>query len=254
MPTGKHARLGGRSLYSGALLAAALFFGLSLSATTITYNFNNEFSSGTPPAGAPPWLSAVFTDSGTDHSLAANSVSLTLSTPDFTGSEFVSGWYFNLNPALESTIGHLTFTTSGGTFTPPTIQTGVDAFKADGDGKYDILFSFATSGGAPKQFTAGDVLTVIITDTSVSSLSSSDFAWLSAPSGGHGPFYSAAHVQGIGATGGLSGWVEPSGGPVTTGGSPGGGQVPDGSATIVLLGVGLLAIEGARRKLHLFRH
>jgi uncharacterized protein (TIGR03382 family) len=38
-------------------------------------------------------------------------------------------------------------------------------------------------------------------------LVATDFQFLSAPAGGHGPFYVAAHVQGIGAEGDDSGWV-----------------------------------------------
>jgi hypothetical protein len=38
-------------------------------------------------------------------------------------------------------------------------------------------------------------------------LTASSFNFLSAPDGGHGPFYTAAHVQGIGIDGNFSGWV-----------------------------------------------
>lgn len=43
-------------------------------------------------------------------------------------------------------------------------------------------------------------------DISAPGLTASSFNFLSAPDGGHGPFYTAAHVQSIGA-GDASGWV-----------------------------------------------
>jgi hypothetical protein len=214
------------------LCSVAFAFALALlhdsvaRANTVTYDYNYEFSTGTTPTGPAPWIRAVFQD------VTPGTVTLTLTTPDLSGSEFVSGWYFNLNPNLNVSSSYLNFSgASGGTFTPPTIQQQEDGYKADGDGKYDILLSFNTSGGASAQFTSGDTLTYTITGVGVDAgLTAADFLCLSTPAGGHGPFDSAAHVQGIGNGG--SGWVEPSGGNST----------PDGGATIVLLGSALLGL------------
>src|SRR5689334_18919894 len=119
-------------------------------AASVTYNFNNEFSSGTPPASATtPWLTAVFTDGATP-----GTVTLTLTAPHLSGTEFVSGWYFNLGPnsgpgMLDPTKLHFSSGTVGsGALTLPTITEALNAYKADGDGKYDILLSFSVSGGA----------------------------------------------------------------------------------------------------------
>ena len=215
--------------------------------TTVTYNFDNEFSGGTAPvSGIKPWITAVFRDTSTP-----GSVTLTLSAPHLTANEFVSGWYFNLNPILDPT--HLQFnsaTVSAGSLSLPSIHESVDTYKADGDGKYDILLSFSTSGGLSGNFTTGDTLTYTLTGNFGGHvLSAADFLFLSAPAGGHGPFDAAAHVQGIGPTGGASGWVDPST-PIT-------GQdvtpAPEGGATAVLLGFGMLAVEGLRRKIRTFR-
>ena len=66
-------------------------------------------------------------------------------------------------------------------------------------------------------------------------LTASAFDLLSTPAGGHGPFFTAAHVQNT--TGGGSGWI-----------APGGASVPDGASTAILLGIALLGIEGLRRR------
>ncbi len=217
-----------------ALIAGAVLLSPSLWAnnTPVTYLYDNEFSNGTAPTGPAPWLEARFSD-------VAGGVQLTLMAQNLSSTEFVSGWYFNLNPLLVPT--QLSFAYySGGTATILPVQTGLDAFKADGDGKYDILITFPTSGTAAQRFSAGDSITFTV--TGITGLTASDFEFQSAPSGGHGPFFSAAHVQGI--SGDLSGWVDPSGG--NTGAST---KVPDGGSTIALLGSALLGLGVLGRKL-----
>ena len=165
----------------------------------ITFDLSVEFSEATPPAEAAPWLNATFNDGG-----SPGSVVLTLTNTNLIGSEMVSQWIFNLDPDLNP--GDLVFSppTKTGSFTSPSISTGVNAFKADGDGKFDIKLAFATGGGEDDRFGAGEGVEYTI--TGIPSLTSGSFDFLSAPSGGHGPFPTAAHVQSIGA-GEDSGWV-----------------------------------------------
>jgi hypothetical protein len=167
-------------------------------ASALTFELKTEFSGAQAPAGPPPWLTATFTDTALD------TVHLTLSASGLTGSENVSEWDFNLT---DSFVGSLSFTneTKGGTFDSPTILQGLDAFQADGDGKYDISFVFTTGGVASSVFGAGETLQYDITATG---LMASDFNLLSAPAGGAGPFATAAHVQNTtGAGSGGSGWI-----------------------------------------------
>jgi len=175
--------------------------GASADGSVIVFGTTTEFSGGTAPAGATPWLTATIDDGGTP-----GSVTLTLEATNLTGSEFVSGWYLNLDPSLNPTSLVFSSPTKTGTFDDPTISSGANAFKADGDGKYDILFGFATSGsgGGVHQFGVGD--SVQYTVTGIGSLVAASFNFPSSPDGGHGPFLTAAHVQSIGE-GSDSGWV-----------------------------------------------
>jgi hypothetical protein len=220
-----------RSIISwGWALATILITVSSSSASTFTYDFNSTFS-GNSPAGSPPWLQATFTDSG----LPANTVQLTVSAVNLSSSEYVSCWYFNLNPSLDPTL--LNFATSGsvGAFGTPTIQTGENSFRAAGDGKYDVLFAFDRTGGAPALFGNGDSVTFTI--TGIPGLNAGDFNFLSAPAGGGGPYISAAHV----VSGDQGGWVDPAS-ILHNSLIEGDASVPDASTTLPLLGASLLAL------------
>jgi hypothetical protein len=161
-------------------------------------NLTTEFSGGTPPAGSTPWATATIDDSFGD----ANTVRLTMSAQNLTGTEFISSWHFNLNPALNPT--QLTFNQVSSGATVTSVETGVDAFQADGDGRFDIRFNFQTSAGAGR---LNDNETVVYDISYTSALTASAFDFGSAPGGGNGTFRSAAHVQSIGLNGQDSGWI-----------------------------------------------
>ena len=205
-------------------LVAALALTAAANATILTYDLSVEFSGATPPVGAAPWLRATFDDGG-----SPGSVVMKLTTPNLTATEFVSGWYFNLNPALDPTSLSFSGPVKTGSFTDPAINLSVDAFKADGDGKYDILLDFATDDGFPTRFGAGDEVTYTI--TGIPTLTANSFNYLSLPAGGHGPFPTAAHVQSIGPSGANSGWV----------------TVPE-PATMSVLGIGSIVALVRRRR------
>lgn len=220
-------------------VAATLLAGAgAVGASTVTYDFG-QLSGGTTPDGTPPWLEAAFTDNGQP----ANTVQLTVSAGNLVGSEFVSCWYFNLNPALDPTSLSFSVSDSTGSFANPSIQTLANGFKAGQDGKFDILLGFNSGSDASAHFGAGD--TVTFTITGITGLSANDFDWLSTPAGGSGLYSSAAHIEGI--DGGGTAWINPTSTLLQS--SSVDRQVPDGAFTISLLGVSLLAVEGYRRML-----
>jgi hypothetical protein len=205
----------------------------------IYLDLDHEFSGGVAPDSATkPWVAAELTTLGAG-------VQFTLMAPNLTDSEFVSGFYFNFSNTLLSS-GSLTLSlqSQAGSFTMPTINVIMDEFKADGDGRYDILLSFATSGNADSRFTLGDSVGYIIS-YSGGPITAGDFAFLSKPSGSNGPFYGAAHIQNTGATDGDSGWISANPTELLTGPL----AVPEPSATgIALMGILVSALVVLRKR------
>ena len=113
-----------------------------------------------------------------------------------------------------------------------TIMFGSDAFKADGDGFYDLQVTFPSSGGShgPERFAPGE--TVVFT-VSATGITPESFLAFSAPGGGAGPFRVAAHVISIDSQGGQSGWISD--------------PVPE-PATLLLLASGLVGFAAHLRK------
>ncbi len=205
---------------------------LSSTRAAVVFDFDDAFS-GNPPAGTnTPWLEAQFQD------VTPGTVRLTVLNLGLTGSENIDQLYFN----LATNLNPLALTFSGLSISGadlPLISLGTNQFKADGDGKYDILFDFAQGGTVTNRFDGTDTFTCLI--SGISGLTANNFNYLSQPAGGAGPFFAAGHVQRIGA-GSLSGWVS-----ATSAGSV--SVVPEPHlASFLWLGAGLwLAVKISRR-------
>lgn len=157
------------------------------------FELNYEFSGATAPAGTPPWLTASFSQ------YAPGVVELVMTATNLVADEFVTEWFFNLNPARD--LSGLSFTHIEGMVA--TTEVSADGFSADGGGLYDVRFAFPNAPPS-ERFGAGDTSTYRI---SGAGLLAGDFSFLSAPHGGHGTWVTAAHVQGIGENAQYSGWV-----------------------------------------------
>jgi VPDSG-CTERM motif len=205
----------------GAMLAA----GISHNANaTLSFTLHDEFSGGQQPVGS---VQVDFT------SALGGGVDLTITASDFDDLEFLDALYLNLNPLLDPTQLDFGSPTGGSGFgDDPVISLGTDAFKADGDGLYDILLQFDIAPPGDR-FDDSDSITYHI--TGIAGLVEGDFNFLSTPSGGHGPFKAAAHIQGVGPEGEGSGFIAPNG-------------VPDGGATAMLLGTALACLGAFRRR------
>lgn len=220
---------GMHTLSAAALLATVVT--VPAQASIVTFNYGASFGQ-TAPDGPAPYATATLDDGG-----GTGSVTLTMTASSTIGNADITQVYFNFDPTFDPT--ELMFSYDGSSTGPAAagnggngIFTGVDAYQADGDGKYDILFDFPPPPGNAK-WMAGE--TVIYTITSTDAITANSFNFLSAPGGNAaGPFLSAAHFQSTGGGGG-SDWVGASPVPVP--------------AAVWLFGSGLLGLVGvARRK------
>jgi protein with PEP-CTERM/exosortase system signal len=209
-------------------------------ADTVTFDLNYVFS-GFVPASAPGYLTATF-DCPT-----STSCTLTLTSSLENVNEFLTEVDFNSSTALGSNA--ISFTSCVTCGAPAIDQYSSNAYQADGDGLYDFGFLFQSANA--QRFDDSDIAIFTITGTG---LTATQFNVLSSPAGGSGPFYAAAHVQGI--PGGCSGWVADAnggnvagGGGVATGVGTCGGTVPDSGTSLQLLGLAMLGLGYLRRRL-----
>lgn len=130
----------------------------------IPCQFNNVFSGADAFSDSPPWVSATFQD-------ANNGVLLTIANSGLATGEFVSGVYFNFDPADNVNNLRFAFQNASGSFSAPSVSAGKNAFKADGDNYYDILLGFSTADG--QKFAGDDSITYLI--SGITGLTVSDF-------------------------------------------------------------------------------
>jgi hypothetical protein len=193
-------------------------------ASVVTLALAREYTGGTSPAGAGPWVTAVFDDHG-----ATGSVTLTVRADLSGNDEFVSRVLFNLAPAMNPAA--LTFSAPAkvGTFADPAGLFDVDDLNAGGGGRFDLGLSFAT-GQPSGRFGGTDSVTYTVSGPAA--LTAGSFWSLSSGSGAGGNLLASAHVQGIGPAASQSGWV----------------SVPEPtSASVLAVGVLMLLVRRPRR-------
>ena len=150
----------GRAIGLALLFTAVLGPGKA-TASSVFYQFDTPFPSDPSPAGAGPWIDAAFQD-------VIGGVLLTVTNVQFAAGEFVAGngsganggLFFNLNPNYNPNGLSFSLVAANGSF-GTTIGTGANSFKADGDGKYDMVFDFTAN-----TFTANSFFTYLISGIS----------------------------------------------------------------------------------------
>lgn len=178
-----------RELMIAGLIAIAGTTTSSAQTNALAYELNTVFSmQSVAPSNPAPWLTARFEDIG------PNVIQLTMTASNFplngTGGDpmptKVDNWWFNFNPTKN--VNNLQFTLQPGSsgVTAPTIAKeatdgafapgggGNHGFKADGDGYFDILFTFDISNGMDL-FTANESLIYSISLTGGGTVLASDF-------------------------------------------------------------------------------
>lgn len=210
------------------LLISGIVLLLSVAAgpahASFSFTPGNTFS-GIAPAGS---LTADFTN-------VTGGVQLVITSHLAPGENLDPGkaLYFNFDPSKNSILQNLSFHLTGNTnfSLAAAVSTAVDHFKADGDGFYDIMFSFASG---TKAYTTGQSQTYFISAGN-GAVTASDFSYPSESGGGNGNWLAAAHVQNTPSGGGGSAWVGGTATPV---------PIP---AAASLLGSGLAGLVLLRR-------
>jgi hypothetical protein len=208
-------------LAAACVLAAA---GQASYANTLVYNLDRYFN-GNPAVPAP--ITATFQD------IAGGGVRLYIHANASLAGESIKGMGFNLDPAMDPT--SLVFATPPSPPFATSISTGTNAYKADGDGFFDIRFIFR-----PNAFVSP--LTGVYKITGIPGLNVSSFLHLSAPSSppAYGPFYVAGNTS----TGGSS-WLTVTGTPTVTIAAP----IPEPEIyAMMLAGLALMGFVARRRK------
>ncbi len=186
---------------AGVILGIGAFGSVANAAVDIGVNQN--FIPVAPHSSATPWVNLLFSDIG------PNTVQLTITAPNLTGSEYLSSLRLNFNSTKDVTALNFTpvYSMWNGVSTGSSawdMAAGQDKFKASkSGGQYDMNLNF----DGPKLFNGGDqVVFNITTSQKGTGLSSQDFAFLSNNYGGNsGVFYAAANIFGI-SPGSQNGW------------------------------------------------
>lgn len=216
-----------RLLGAGLSLAAAMTIAAPASAAVITFTPDTEFS------GTGATYDGTITYTLED---VVGGVQFTIDwEPVSDLGQYLAAAYLNFDPTLDAATEITEGASSCTVCVFTSLSLGNDAFQADGDGKFDLLFSF--SEAEANRFNQGDSFTIFLGGD----FTTASFLYESAVGGGNGIWYAAARVRGLGDDNEDSGWFgddEPDPDPDT---------IPE-PTTLALFGLGLLGAGIARRR------
>jgi hypothetical protein len=181
-------------LLPALLLIFTAVMAVQAQGSTLTFNYDVTFS-GASPAGSSPWLTATFDDTA---AASGYDVRLTIFAANLDPvNESATHMYFNLDPLLDASL--LSFNAVSISDAAPNSVTGsTNAYKADGDGNYDINFDMPPPpGDFASRFTNNETIVYDIKYGSGGIINASSFNFMSASGGGNGTYFAAAHIQGI---------------------------------------------------------
>lgn len=176
------------------ILAALIMFVERASAAVISWDYNYEYTGATPPAGPAPWLNITI-----DDEIAPGSVAIVM-TSFLTGTEYVKELLLNFEEdTFPLTPDDFVYLPSSGP--NPMVNVGENAFRAGGDGFFDIRFDFdiASSGD---RFGAGEHVMFLVMRPDISALSFDHLSVL-----GPTQWPTVAHICSIDPCGQESGWI-----------------------------------------------
>lgn len=209
-------------------------------ADSVSIQYSTVYSGNEAPAGSSAWLSTILTDT---QGQSSNAVLLTVDASGLVGSEFVSGFYFNLAQAINpgsirfSEVSRQNFVGNVNFF-----QGQQDDQNAGGGFRFDLGLAFPTQGG--QRLGAGGVYSILLERDG--GLSIYDLL-VETQSTGYGNSLSVAHVQSL--WDGSSAWIT-AGTSFSTVPGTGGAVVPEPStwaAAAVMAGLVVFPVWRRRR-------
>jgi len=218
----------------------------SAPANTLTIGWSGAagvYSGGGTGLPASAWLTAVFSDTGTDK------VDLTLTANFPSGSPLdVDQVDFNILDSLDSLLPNLKFTAAASNASTVTMTASTDNGQTAGPAKgFDVQFGSGQGSNALGSGGGAQIDVIHLSLTSGTGLNALDFNAQSTPgNNGFGPFYAAAHVQNTGTNGQDSAWVSSTGTPTVGGPLPTPAPASIWSGACLLLG--LAVIRQLRRR------